>query len=824
MMVSLYSSITHITHGTDLTIESVLADIQSGQWRAEVEAVRRCETKTEQREAKKKVPYFTVSGTFSKRHDAGLVEHSGLIALDIDPDQNPGVDLAAARALVEADGYTFALATSIGGAGWFAIVRIPPTHHADSFRALEAYYRDAFGIVVDSLPDVSRPRFVSYDPELYFNTEAETFAEVLAPPAPKPAPVLASSFQHGRSGEGYGPVALRTAINKVLSAPDGQKHYTLNKMAFLCGGYVGAGLLSEADARQELRGAIGCREVTDSKNAWKTIDDGLSAGQRKPVLPEQLQYSVRKMKQDDEPLESVVTRLVATQGVPADVLRPAVAAIYAEEEKELCTFWDVIYKEGKTKSQDSYRLVLNRAKYVGWLAGEGFAIHKQGTGRVVPVHITDNVVTEITRVEIKKHVADYVSSLPFEFDGIFRILLEDQIQKEHRQLFEDGTLEFLPTVGDAFVRDTKRQAFFYFQNCWVEVTAAGLKAQPYAELPGRIWASQRVSRDYRPYNAIQPLADVDLARFGVFGKYLALITAGDPARLDALASALGYLLHRFKSRTECYAVILCDEAITRGGAAGRTGKGLLVQGLQKLRTIVQHDGKNFDITRQFAFQRVRHDTDLIVLDDLDAKKLPFDKLFSIITTGMEVEQKGGQQQYIDFHDAPKLLINTNDTLVGEGASHDGRKIEIEVASYFNAAHTPRDEFGHELFDEWDESEWMLFDNLLLRCTQRYLAGGVRKAAPINLNRRKLIQKTAEEFAEFMDAEITPGTWYGRRSLWNQFRELSGFDDKSCSLRRFNAWLKDYAHYSDFELEEVRDRAPTGFVPMERDVQIKFSAK
>ena len=38
-MVSLYPSITHITHGTDLTIESVLADIPSGQWRAEVEAV-----------------------------------------------------------------------------------------------------------------------------------------------------------------------------------------------------------------------------------------------------------------------------------------------------------------------------------------------------------------------------------------------------------------------------------------------------------------------------------------------------------------------------------------------------------------------------------------------------------------------------------------------------------------------------------------------------------------------------------------------------------------------------------------------------------------
>ncbi len=823
MMVSFFPTITAITAGTDLTIETVLAGIRAGEWREPVAAVRRCETKTSQRAAKKAVPYFTVSGTFATRKDSGLVQHSGLVCLDLDAADNPDADLREARAQVQADPYTFAAAASIGGEGFFVLVRIPTTHHEESFRALAAYYLDTFGLVVDSLPDVSRPRFVSHDPHLFHNPDSEVFAEVLAAAAPRPAqPTLASSFQPGRNGEGYGTVALRTAVNKVLGAPDGQKHHTLNKMAFLCGGYVGAGLLPEADARAELRQAIGCRDVTDAKNAWKTIDDGLSAGQRKPILPEQLQYSVRKMRADEAPLEAVLARLTATQGVPADVLRPAVEAIYAEEEKELCTFWDVVYKEGKSKSQDTYTLLINRAKYLAWLAAEGFAIHKQGSGKVVPVHIDENVVTEITRVEIKKHVADYVASLPFEFDGIFRLLLEDRIQKEHRQLFEDGTLEFLPTVGSSFVHDTKHLAYFYFQNCFVEVSKGGLAARPYAELPGRIWASQRVGRDFAPLNALRPLADFDLAACGEFGRYLALITAGSAERLDAVASALGYLLHRHRSRTECYAVILCDEAIARGGAAGRTGKGLLVQALEKLRTVVKLDGKNFDITRPFAFQRVRHDSDLIVLDDLDAKALPFDKLFSIITTGMEVEQKGGQQQYIDFHDAPKLLINTNDTLVGEGASHDGRKIEIEVAGYFSAGRTPRDEFGHELFDEWDEAEWLQFDNLLLRCTQRYLAGGVTKAAPINLNQRKLIQKTCEEFVEFMETEVEADRVYVRETLWNDFRSLAGFDEKMCSKRRFTSWLKDFGHYSGLAYNERRQAGGT-FVG-HRDLDVWFLAK
>jgi hypothetical protein len=267
--------------------------------------------------------------------------------------------------------------------------------------------------------------------------------------------------------------------------------------------------------------------------------------------------------------------------------------------------------------------------------------------------------------------------------------------------------------------------------------------------------------------------------------------------------------------------VLCDEASARGGMAGRTGKGLLVQALEKLRQVVKLDGKNFDINRQFAWQRVRHDTDLVVLDDLDTRRLPFEKLFSIITTGMEIETKGGMQRYIDFYDAPKLLINTNDTLVGEGPSHEGRKIELEVASYYSPRHTPRDEFGHELFDDWDAAEWGLFDNLLLRCTQRYLAQGVRRPAPINLNQRKLMQKTCEEFAEFAGQEIALGQWYGKRALWQLFRDVHGFDERLCSQRRFNGWLKDLAYYQGYVLQEQRQTA--GFLPGQRDIDVRFDA-
>jgi len=819
MQVSFYSSITDTT-GTVVPLADILAGIRTGTWLNAATPVRAAPTKAAQRAAKRRVPYFTASGTFAPRSAAGLQQHSGLLALDLDADQNPGHDLARLRPRLEQDPHTYACFSSVGGHGLCVLVPVPAEAalHRACFRAVEAYYQQTFGLAIDSLPDVSRARFVSYDPQLYLNPAARVWelpAAATAPPVATAEPPAAASA--------YGQAVLRQAVQKILLAPDGQKHTILNKMAFWCGGYVASGYLAEAEAEDSLREAIGRREVTDLRGAHQTIRAGLRAGQQRPLLPEAVQYAVRTQRRHGHSADTVVARLLTTQPVPGAVLRQAVQAVFDEPEVVLGQFWDVLSPREARRAGTlpdaagpGGTLVLNRAKYLAWLAAEGFALHRQGQ-RYVLVRVLENVVTEVTRTELKKHVLDYVATLPFEFDTVFRLSLEDRIQKEHRQLFEEGTLEFLPPIGTRFVRDTKQTAYFFFQNVWVEVTAGRLQPRPYAELPGYIWAAQRLPRPFTGYNLLRPPSLVE--PWGEFGQYMRYITATDAGRFDALATALGYLLHSFRTRTACYAVVLCDEALGHGAAAGRSGKGILVQALEKLRQVVKLDGKNFDINRPFAWQRVRHDTNLVVLDDLDTRKLPFEKLFSIITTGMEVEQKGGLQQYLDFYDAPKLLINTNDTLVGEGASHEGRKVELEVAPYFSPRHTPRDEFGHELFDDWSSEEWTLFDNLLLRCVQRYLAVGISRVPPINLNRRKLMQKTCEEFADFADQEIRPGEWYGKRALWQLFRDTFGFDEKQCSQRRFNGWLKDLAYYQGQLLREQRQTA--GFAPGQRDVDVRF---
>ena len=155
-------------------LKSILKAIRSGKWKDMVLSYRE---KPDPEVKRSKVPGFTISGTFPKnRKVAELAIHSGLIAMDFD-----GLDdIDEARSLLYADKYTYAGFISIGGSGLCLIVKIDPKKHLEAFKGLEHYYYTKYGYQVDQgTKDVTRLRFVSYDPDLYINLESEKFTTYL---------------------------------------------------------------------------------------------------------------------------------------------------------------------------------------------------------------------------------------------------------------------------------------------------------------------------------------------------------------------------------------------------------------------------------------------------------------------------------------------------------------------------------------------------------------------------------------------------------------------------------------------------------------------
>lgn len=124
------------------------------------------------KDKKKTLSGITPSGVFSNRSESGLIQHSGLIQFDVDNIDNP----AYQKAKITHIPYVAYLSYSTSGRGlWGLIPVLYPDRHKDHFRAIQQAFSKA-GITIDPAPsNVASFRFVSYDPEPYFNHDAEIF-------------------------------------------------------------------------------------------------------------------------------------------------------------------------------------------------------------------------------------------------------------------------------------------------------------------------------------------------------------------------------------------------------------------------------------------------------------------------------------------------------------------------------------------------------------------------------------------------------------------------------------------------------------------------
>jgi hypothetical protein len=160
-----------------ITIADYFALVRSGQYLPQIEAYRntRSLSKDEQAAEKIKIPAVTISGTFKANvSNANLIQHSGLICIDFDAVE----DVAQLKRELERDPYTYAALLSVSGNGLAALVKIEPEQHLAAFEGLKSYYFKNYTQLIDaSCKNVSRLRFLSYDPLLYHNPESKTFKE-----------------------------------------------------------------------------------------------------------------------------------------------------------------------------------------------------------------------------------------------------------------------------------------------------------------------------------------------------------------------------------------------------------------------------------------------------------------------------------------------------------------------------------------------------------------------------------------------------------------------------------------------------------------------
>ena len=162
----------------NVEIQKVLKEIKTGFWKNQIDEIRYHNSNGDIEKAdyiKKTLPAFTVSATYKEnRKKKNIESYTNLLHLDYDYVDN----VQELKAKVNDIPYTYAAFISPSGNGLKVLVKSDNilSTHTFSFNALKEHYDGIVGVTSDnSVKDLLRLCFISYDPDLYLNEDAEVF-------------------------------------------------------------------------------------------------------------------------------------------------------------------------------------------------------------------------------------------------------------------------------------------------------------------------------------------------------------------------------------------------------------------------------------------------------------------------------------------------------------------------------------------------------------------------------------------------------------------------------------------------------------------------
>jgi hypothetical protein len=225
--ITIFINIKSTNAGHFRDAKTILERIKIGKSKSIIERVRSETNKDKRNILKQSLPAICFSGTFNKRTDNGLINHSGLICFDFD-DFETNKELTKRLTELKEDQYTYSIFISPSGNGFKVLVKIPADRekHRLYFKALEEYYNDKHFDV--SCKNESRVCYESYDPDLFINDNSKLF-DIL--PEEKHKEYGKDRVTIPVKSDNTIITKLITWFNKNYSMTDGERNANLFKLA-----------------------------------------------------------------------------------------------------------------------------------------------------------------------------------------------------------------------------------------------------------------------------------------------------------------------------------------------------------------------------------------------------------------------------------------------------------------------------------------------------------------------------------------------------------------------------------------------------------------
>lgn len=760
MIVSHFTNHSNTTPDSSKDIGVYLDDIKNGKYRDLILEIRSKKTKEERDVLKARLSGCCFTGKFSRRAIAGLSKPSHIAILDFDKFK----DVQKAKEYISNVKYTFACWISPSGDGVKALCKIPPVNTNEDYKDYVIALYDVYNLPDNSdtgTCDISRFCYDSYDPELYLNEKSDLFTDRIV-----------------REDIEY--------IHEETNIPIKDQNEIANRlMVWFRKRWTGTDRNTNLHALARQFNAFGVDKQTCINYLFPYQQPDFKEDEIRQLINSAYRYTSEHGTKsfEDTQQKNKLKTLITTGKSDKEIISKFKdydkdkldQEIRQQREKiNFDTFWDYD-KNGNVR--------MNPFKFKKYIENKNIYKYYPSSKDGFTYIIKDkNFINEILTTKVKDMVLEELENRS-EIDAFNMVAASDKA-------FRKDFLSMIETAKVDINRDTKQYGMFYYRNKAVKISGNNIELIDYNDLDGFIWEDTIIDRDI----------DLGSESSGEYKRFVWLISGEDVNKYYAFKSVIGYLLHSYKDNSLNKSTIFNDITISDNPNGG-SGKGLFHKGLAQIKKVSIIDGKHYDPSDRFRFQTVDLDAQIVLFDDVK-KNFNFENLFSVITEGFPIEKKGQDAIFIPYKISPKISITTNNTIKGEGGSHRRRRHELEMSDYFNDGHSPFDEFGHSLFDDWDEKEWKAFDTFMIRCVQYYLNNGLIEFPLTNLEYRKLQDNTNQDFIDWVESKTFEGRIIKNDFTTEFFEEFDEYKmNKFVTKRTVLKWMDLYAKYKGWKYTE-----------------------
>jgi len=273
-----------------------------------------------------------------------------------------------------------------------------------------------------------------------------------------------------------------------------------------------------------------------------------------------------------------------------------------------------------------------------------------------------------------------------------------------------------------------------------------------------------------------------------------------------------------------------DEGESHGGS----GKSLALKAPRFFMKNLVLDGRNPKLTENaHIYEQVNHHTDYIMIDDCN-QYLKFDFFFAPLTGDLTVNPKNNKQFTIPFENVPKFAMSSNFALRNVDPSTERRLLYSVFSDYYhynkegeyNESRSPKDEFGKNLFLDFNDDDWNNFINFMAQCLRYYMMFEKIEPPMENVTKRNLQTIMGMSFLNWADVYFSEESGNLDKLIEKPAASKSFFEETKSqgTVQKFTASIKAWAKYRGYILNPIELQNAQGRIvrkPNDKSVEMIY---